>query len=129
MKQSTVIPTNRHPTTTAPHVTTPHRPSISQSTLAEILKQRREVKEAEKAVKALKDALTEREQAVIAAIEDGPTWPKASVATGILAASVSYTGRRNVKWREVAEEYLGSDFCQIVVDETEMTTYPKLVIA
>ena len=129
MKQSTVVQTNRQPTTKAPHVVAPHRPSISQSTLAGILKDRRALKESEKAVKALKDALTERERAVIEAIEDGPTWPNASVTSGILAASVSYKGRRNVKWREVAEEYLGSDFCELVVEETEMTTYPKLVIA
>ncbi len=82
------------------------------------------MKAAEKAVKALKDALAERERSVIAAIESGAT-----VAHGILAAEVLNEERRNVKWRAVAEEYLGVDFCQIVVEETEPTTYPKLVIA
>ena len=129
MKQSTVIPTNRQPTTTAPHVATLHRPSISQSTLAEILKQRREVKAAEKAVKTLRDALAERERSVIEAIEGSTTWPNASVNSGILAASVAYSYRRNVKWKAVAEEYLSLEFCELITEETEATVYPKLVIA
>ena len=129
MANPTTVQTNRQPTSTAPHAITSPRPAVSQTTLAEILKRRREVKEAEKSLKALKDALAERERSVIEAIEDSSTWPKASVTPGILEASVAYTGRRNVKWREVAEEYLGVDFCQIVVDEVEPTIYPKLVIA
>jgi len=129
MAQPTTIPTNRQSTTTAPPVVTPQRPAVSQSTLAEILKRRRELKEAEATVKAIKDSLGERERAIIAAIEDSPTWPNASVATGILAASVSYTYRRNVAWKGVALEYLGKDFCEIVTEETEATVYPKLVIA
>ena len=128
MANPTTVATARQPSTTAPPVA-PHRPSVSQSTLAGILKDRREVKEAEKSLKALKDALGERERSIIEAIEDSPTWPKANVVTGILAASVSYTGRRNVKWREVAEEYLGADFCELVVEETEATIYPKLMIS
>ena len=130
MAQPTTVPTNRQSTATlAPHIITPPRPAVSQSTLAEILKRRREVKEADKSLKALKGALAEREWSVIEAIEDSPTWPKANVTLGILAAGVSYTGRRNVAWRKVAEEYLGSDFCEIVTEETEPTIYPKLVIA
>jgi len=129
MANPTTVATNRQPTSTAPPVVAPHRPAVSQSTLAGILKSRREVKEAEKSLKALRDALIEQEGLVIKAIEDGPTWPNATVTPGILAASVSYTGRRNVKWREVAEEYLGADFCEIVVEETEPATYTKLVIA
>ena len=128
MANPTTIPTNRQPTTT-PHVATPHRPTISQSTLASILKDRREVKEAEATVKALKDALAERERAVIEAIEDSSTWPNASVTLGILAASVAYSYRRNVKWREVATEYLSHEFCQLIIDEAEPTVYPRLVIA
>ena len=128
MANPTKVQTNRQPVT-APHPTVPPRPAVSQSTLAGILKDRREVKEAEKATKALKDALAERERSIIAAIEDSPTWPNASVATGILAASVSYTYRRNVAWKGVALEYLGEDFCSIVTEETEPTVYPKLVIA
>ena len=129
MAQPSTVQENRQPTTTAPPVVTPHRPSVSQTILAGILKDRREIKEAEKSLKALEDALGERERSVIEVIEDGPTWPKASVTPGVLEASVSYTGRRNVKWREVAEEYLGADFCAIVTEETEPTIYPKLVIA
>ena len=129
MAQPSTVQENRQPTTTAPPVIAPHRPSVSQTTLAGILKDRRELKAAEKAVKALKDALGERERSIIEAIEDSPTWPNASVATGILAASVSYTYRRNVAWKGVALEYLGKDFCEIVTEETEATVYPKLVIA
>ena len=130
MANPTTVPTNRQCNVTlSPHIITHPCPSVSQSTLAEILKQRRELKEAEATVKALKDTLAERERAVIEAIEDSSTWPKASVTPGILEASVAYQGRRNVKWREVAEEYLGSDFCELVVEETEPTVYPKLVIA
>ena len=129
MAQPTTQTTNRQPITTAPPVVTPHRPTISQSALAGILKRRREIKEAEKNLKALKDALAGQEGLVIEAIENGPTWPLASVTPGILEASVAYTDRRNVKWREVAEEYLSLEFCQIVIDETEPTVYPRLVIA
>ena len=135
MKQSTTTPTtpttptNRQPTVKAPPVVAPHRPSVSQSTLASILKDRREVKEAEESLKALKDALGERERSLIEAIEGSSTWPKANVVTGILAAEVSYTYRRNVAWKGVALEYLGEDFCEIVTEETEATVYPKLVVA
>ena len=124
MPQSTTIPTNRQPTTTAPRVATPHGPSVSQTTLADIFKRRRELKQAEKAVKALKHDLGIREEAVIKAIESGAT-----VAHGILAAEVRNEERRNVKWREVATEYLSPEFCQIVIDETEPTVYPRLIIA
>ena len=129
MAQPTTVATNRQPTTTAPPVVTPHRPAVSQSTLAGILKDRRELKAAEKATKALKDALGERERSVIEVIENGSAWPKATVTPGVLEASVAYTGRRNVKWREVAEEYLGADFCELVVEETPATVYPRLVVA
>ena len=129
MAQPSTVQENRQPTTTAPPVIAPHRPSVSQTTLAGILKDRRELKEAEATVKALKDALGERERSIIEVIENGSAWPKASVTPGVLEASVAYTGRRTVKWREVAEEYLGADFCQIVVDEVEPTIYPKLVVA
>lgn len=124
MANPTTVATNRQPTSTAPHVVTPHRPAVSQTTLAEILKRRREVKEADKSLKALKGALAERERSVIEAIEGGAT-----IAQGILTAEVRDEERRNVKWRAVAEEYLGSDFCQIVVEETPATVYPRLVIA
>jgi len=46
-----------------------------------------------------------------------------------LTAEVHYEERRNVKWRAVAEEYLSLEFCQIIIDETEHTVYPRLVIA
>lgn len=60
MAQPTTVPTNRQCTVTlSPHAITSPRPSISQTTLAEILKRRREVKQAEKAVKALKPAMRE----------------------------------------------------------------------
>jgi len=124
MAQPTTVATNRQPTSTAPPVVTPHRPAVSQTTLADILKSRLELKAAEKAVKTLKGALAERERSVIEAIEGGAT-----VVHGILTAEVHHEERRNVKWREVAEEYLSSEFCQIVIDETEPTIYPKLVIA
>ena len=124
MAQPSTVQENRQPTTTAPPVVAPHRPSVSQSTLAGILKRRREVKQAEKATKALKDALAERERSVIAAIESGAT-----VANGILTAEVHHEERRNVKWRVVAEEYLGADFCELLVEETPATIYPRLAIA
>jgi len=124
MANLTKVQTNRQPGSTAPHVVAPHRPSVSQTTLAEVLKSRREIKEAAKGLQALKDALAERERAIIAAIDGGAT-----VAHGILTAEVHHEERRNVRWRSVAEEYLGADFCQIVVDEVKPTTYPKLVIA
>ena len=124
MANPTTIPTNRQPTTTAPPVVTPHRPSVSQTTLAGILKDRREVKEAEKSLKALKHDLSVREEAVIKAIESGAT-----VANGILTAEVRHEERRNVAWRKVAEEYLGADFCELVVEETPPTVYPRLVVA
>ena len=124
MQQPTTVSANRQPATTAPHVVTPHRPSINQSTLAEILKRRRELKEAEKAVKALKNDLGLRECGVIKAIAGGAT-----VAHGILTAEVRHEERRNVAWRKVAEEYLGADFCQIVIEETEPTPHIRLTIA
>ena len=124
MANPTTVPTNRQPTSTAPHVVTPHRPSVSQTTLAEILKRRREVKEAEMAVKALRHDLGVREEAVIKAIESGAT-----VAHGILTAEVRHEERRVVAWRKVAEEYLGADFCELVVEETPATIYPRLAIA
>lgn len=124
MANPTTASTNRQPTSTAPHAITSPRPAVSQTTLAEILKRRREVKEAEKAVKALKHDLSVREEAVIKAIESGAT-----VANGILTAEVRHEERRNVAWRKVAEEYLGSDFCELVVEETPPTVYPRLVVA
>ena len=124
-------PTTQSPTSqptdgrgAAAHVITPPRPAVSQTTLAEILKRRRAVKEAERSLKTLKDALAERERVVTQAIEAG-----AAVSTGILTADVRYEERRNVAWRKVAEEYLGPDFCKVVVEETEPTVYPRLVIA
>ncbi len=63
MANPTTVATNRQPTSTAPHAITSPRPAVSQTTLAEILKRRREVKEADKSLKALKDALAERERA------------------------------------------------------------------
>ena len=124
MAQPTTVATNLQPTSTAPHAITSPRPAVSQTTLAEILKRRREVKEAEKAVKALKHDLSVREEAVIKAIESGAT-----VANGILTAEVRHEERRNVAWRKVAEEYLGADFCELVVEETPPTVYPRLVVA
>ena len=125
MANPTTVATNRQPTSTAaPHVVTPPRPAVSQITLGEVLKARREVRRAEKALKALKDALAERERAVIQSLESGAT-----VAHGILTAEVHHEERRNVKWRVVAEEYLGADFCELVTEETEPATYTKLVIA
>ena len=124
MANPTKVQTNRQPTSTAPLVVAPPRPAVSQTTLAEVLKSRREIKGVAKGLQALKDALAERERSVITAIEFGAT-----VAHGVLTAEVHHEERRNVKWRSVAEEYLGVDFCQIVVEETEPTTCPKLVIA
>ena len=124
MANPTTASTNRQPTSTAPHAITSPRPAVSQSTLAEVLKRRREIKGAEKAVKALKHDLSVREEAVIKAIESG-----AIVVLGILTAEVHHEERRNVKWRVVAEEYLGADFCELVTEETEPATYTKLVIA
>jgi len=123
MKQATTVPTNRQPVT-APHVITPPRPAVSQTSLAAILRVRRDVKEAEKSLKALKSYLAEKEQAVIQALEVG-----AVVSHGILAAEVKHEERRNVAWRRVAEDYLGADFCELVVEETPATVYPRLVIA
>ena len=123
MANLTKVQTNRQPVT-APHPTVPPRPAVSQTTLAEVLKSRREIKGVAKGLQALKDTLAERERSVITAIESGAT-----VAHGVLMAEVHHEERRNVKWREVAEEYLGADFCELVVEETEPTTYPKLVIA
>ena len=120
MQQPTTQPTNRQPT----KVFTLPRPAIFQATLAEILKRRREIKEAEKSLKALKHDLSVREQGVIKAIESGAT-----VAVGVLVASVNPEERRNVPWRQVSETYLGAEFCQTVIDETEPTIYPRLVIA
>jgi len=74
MEHSTAVQPKRQPSTITPPVVAPHRPSITQSTLASILKQRRELKEAEKAVKALKGALAERERSV----DPGPPSPSAS---------------------------------------------------
>lgn len=125
MANPTTGPTNRQCNVTlSPHAITSPRPSVSQSTLADIFKRRREVKQADKAVKALKDALIERERSVITAIESG-----AIVVLGILTAEVHHEERRNVRWREVATEYLSPEFCQLVIDETEPTVYPRLVIA
>ncbi|MDA2916853.1 hypothetical protein MYX64_08455 [Nitrospinae bacterium AH_259_B05_G02_I21] len=124
MRQTSTVPTNLQPTVVSPRVIVPPRPAVSQATLAEILKRRREVKEAEKSLKAQKDALADREWAVIQALEKGAT-----VALGVLTASINHETRRNVKWREVAEQYLGAEFCQTVIDETEPTIYPRLVIA
>jgi len=123
MAQPTTTSTNRQPVT-APHVITPPRPAVSQSTLAELLKRRRELKAAEQAVKAQKDALADRERSVIRSIEAG-----AAVSQGILTAEVRYEERRNVPWRRVAEDYLGLDFCKVVIEETEPTIYPRLVVA
>lgn len=107
----------------APHVITPPRPAVSQSTLAAILKFRREVKEAEKSLKAIKHDLSVQEEAVIKAIEGG-----ASVAVGILVAEVRPEERRNVAWRRVAEQYLGHDFCELVAEETPPTVYTRLIV-
>lgn len=112
------------PTAAAPPKVIPSRPAVSQATLAEILKRRRDVKEAEKGLKAQKHDLSVREQGVIKALDAG-----ASVAVGILVAEVRPEERRNVPWRQVAEEYLGADFCQLVAEETPPTVYPRLVIA
>ena len=122
MANLTKVQTNRQPT--VPPVVAPHRPTVAQTTLAEVLKSRREIKGVAKGLQALKDALAERERSVITAIESGAT-----VAHGVLTAEIHREERRNVKWRAVAEEYLGADFCELVVEETEPTTYPKLVVA
>ena len=124
MRQTSTATKDGQPTTTAPPKVIPPRPAVSQATLAEILKRRREIKEAEKSLKAQKDALADREWAVIQALEKGAT-----VALAVLTASINHEARRNVKWREVAEQYLGQDFCGLVVEETEPTIYPRLVIA
>jgi len=123
MQEPTTASTNLQPTVAAPRVIPP-RPAVSQATLAEILKRRREVKEAEKSLKALKHDLSVREQGVIKAIEGGAT-----VSHGILVAEVRPEERRNVAWRSVADQYLGAEFVQTVIDETEPTIYPRLVIA
>jgi len=124
-------PTTQSPTSqgtdgrgVAPRVITLPPPPVFQSTLAQVLRLRRELKAAEQAVRAQKDALADRERAVIQALENG-----AAVSTGILTADVRYEERRNMAWRKVAEEYLGPDFCQLVVEETPPTVYPRLVIA
>lgn len=119
----------QHPTTQTPSrqptkVFTLPRPAIRQSTLAEIMARRRGVKEAEKSLKALKHDLGVREGAVIKAIESGAT-----TYPGTLVAEVRPEERRNVAWRKVAEEYLGAEFCQTVINETPATVYPRLVIA
>lgn len=124
MRQAITASTNRQPTAAAPKVIIPPRPAVSQGTLAAILKRRREVKEAEKSLKALKHDLSVREQGVVKAIQSGAT-----VNPGILVAEVRPEERRNVPWRQVADQYLGSEFCQTVIDETEPTIYPRLVIA
>ena len=123
MQNPTTASTNLQPTAVSPKVIPP-RPAVSQVTLAEILKRRREVKEAEKGLKAQKHDLNVREQGVIKAIEGGAT-----VSNGILVAEVRPEERRNVPWRSVANQYLGAEFCQTVIDETEPTIYPRLVIA
>ncbi|MDA2916742.1 hypothetical protein MYX64_07895 [Nitrospinae bacterium AH_259_B05_G02_I21] len=123
MQQPTTATKDGQPTAVSPRVI-PTRPAVSQATLAEILKRRREVKEAEKSLKAQKHDLSVREQGVIVAIQSGAT-----VNPGILVAEVRPEERRNVAWRRVAEEYLGAEFCQTVIDETEPTIYPRLVIA
>ena len=112
------------PVRNQPATVAPPRPAVSQATLAEILKRRRDVKEAEKGLKALKHDLSVREGAVIKAIESGAT-----VSHGILAAEVRPEERRNVAWRSVADQYLGAEFVQTVIDETEPTIYPRLLIA
>ena len=122
MQEPITDPTNRQPATT---VTTPRRQVVSQLTLGEVLKHRREIRRAEKALKGLRDAMAERERAVIQALGDGG----ATVAQGLITAEVRHEERRNVAWRKVAEEYLGSDFCELVTEETEPATYTKLVIA
>ena len=123
MRQTSTVPTNLQPTAVSPKVIPP-RPAVSQATLAEILKRRREVKEAEKSLKAQKHDLSVREQGVIRAIESGAT-----VYPGTLVAEVRPEERRNVPWRKVADQYLGAEFCQTVIEETEPTIYPRLVIA
>ena len=120
MRQTSTVPTNLQPT----KVFTLPRPAVFQGTLAGILKRRREIKEAEKSLKALKHDLDVREKGVIAAIQSGAT-----VSPGILVASVNPEERRNVPWRQVADQYLGAEFVQTVIDETEPTIYPRLVIA
>ena len=123
MRQASTASTNLQPAAVVPKVIPP-RPAVSQATLAEILKRRREVKEAEKSLKAQKHDLSVREGAVIRAIEGGAT-----VSHGILTAEVRPEERRNVAWRQVADQYLGADFCKVVIEETEPTIYPRLVIA
>ncbi|MCB7128522.1 MAG: hypothetical protein J3T61_03155 [Candidatus Brocadiales bacterium] len=123
MQQPTTQTTSRQPTVAVPKVIPP-RPAVSQATLAEILKRRREIKEAEKSLKALKHDLSMREQGVIKAIQSGAT-----VSHGILAAEVRPEERRNVAWRKVAEQYLGHDFCELVAEETPPTVYARLLIA
>ncbi len=110
MRQTTTQTTNRQPAAVSPKVIPP-RHAVSQATLAEILKRRREVKEAEKGLKAQRHDLSVREQGVIKAIESGAT-----VNPGILVAEVRSEERRNVAWRRVAEE-------------TPPTVYTRLIVA
>ena len=54
MQEPITTPTSRQPATI---VTTSRRQVVSQLTLGEVLKHRREIRRAEKAIKGLKDAL------------------------------------------------------------------------
>ena len=97
---------------------------VSQSSLINILNQRKKVSELEKVLKSEKARLQAAEDQVIAALQEGT-----SVAHGQRTASVKAITRRIVAWKDAFVRHVGKAVADRLTAEAEPTVYKKLEIA
>ena len=97
---------------------------VSQQSLVNVLNQRQQVKELEKALETEKAVLRAAEDQVVAALDEGT-----HVANGQRTASVKTTTRRVVRWKEEFVVRLGKPLADRLTEEVEPTLYKKLEIA
>lgn len=91
-------------------------PTISQKSLAAILKQRKKIADAEKVLKELEEKL-------VTSLKAGST-----VSSGVLTARLKTYERRNVAWKQVLIREKGEEFVDRVFSATRPDTYESLVV-
>jgi uncharacterized protein YpbB len=91
-------------------------PKITQKTLANILKKRKQIADATELLKELESLLTEQLKA------------GADVQAGLLVARIKEYERRNIAWKQVLIREKGEEFAARVFNATKPDKYETLVV-
>lgn len=97
---------------------------ITQDVLLLAYVQRQRQRELEKELAIITRVGKVHDAEILAALSNGAT-----IEPGDLIAAVAYDTRRNVSWKTIVEERLGAAIAEQILNETEPTVTPKLIVS